>query len=211
MLTADDPIWVEVNELAASAASRVHRRFWKWLAFDDCKQAANEWAWRRRDRVEEFLMRDNVEERKRGEYALITAMSRAAERAARKAKAEASGYQVEDEYFYTEQLVETLLKAWDAGDAQLAGQILDPAEMGGRKTRQPSEGGNLQAMLIDIDRAWKHLDSRTQGILRLRYIDEVTSEKVAERWEISRQRVDQIARRGLRNLVDALGGESPGF
>lgn len=209
MLEATDPIWLEVNQLAGTAASKVHRQFWKWIAFDDCRQAANEWAWRRRDRVEEFLCRDDEAERKRGTHALIVAMSRAAERAARKAKAEASGYRTQDEYFYTAELVSALLKVWDSGDVALAGQLLDPAELGGRSKKVASEGGNLMAMVADIDAAMKKLDARSYGILRQRYVEELTDQAIGEVWDISRQRVDQIARRALRDVVDALGGESP--
>ena len=45
---------------------------------------------------------------------------------ARTQKAEALGYQLEDEYFYQSGLIEALIAVMATGDYELAGQILDP-------------------------------------------------------------------------------------
>lgn len=176
---------------------------------DDLTQAANEWAWKRRDRVEDFLVREDEADRKRGQWALLTALQRAAERHARQAKAEASGYNIEDEYYYSAAVVEQLIKVWVTGDYSLAGQVLDPSEMGGKRTKVASEGGNILAYMADVEKALNTLEVRTRAILTAKFGDDVSDDVTAAEWGITRQRVDQIAARGVRQVVDALGGPSP--
>lgn len=202
-------LWETVFELGSIAAGRVHRRFGKWTTLDDLRQAGLEYAWRRRDLVAQFLNREDPAERRRGESALIRTMSRAAERYARKEKAEQSGYDVDDEQYYTGLLVEGLIQAWGFGDADLAGQVLDPAEMRGRGKRLASEGNTMLAMLADIDKAMKSLDGRTYGVLRLRLVEGKTLAQVGRAWGISPTRVDQIYRAGIRKVIEYLGGERP--
>jgi DNA-directed RNA polymerase specialized sigma24 family protein len=205
---SDDRIWEEVMEFAAIAAARVYRRFGKWASRDDMQQAALEYAWRKKDLVREFLNREGVE-RKRGEAALLRTLSRAAERYARKEKAARSGYNPSDEQFYTDNLIEGLIQAWGWDDAQLANQVLDPAEMGGRRKKLVNEGNTIIAMLADVDRAMNKLDPRTRGVLYARVVESRTLVDVAAAWEITPQRVDQIHRRGLNQMVEFLGGERP--
>jgi RNA polymerase sigma factor (sigma-70 family) len=53
------------------------------------------------------------------------------------------------------------------------------------------------------------LDARTYGIISLRYVNEATLQDIGDQWGISAQRVDQLIERGMRQLVKALGGQSP--
>lgn len=204
----DDQIWEEVMEIAAIAAARVYRRFGKWASREDMQQAALEYAWRKKELVKEFLDREGVE-RKRGEAALMRTLCRAAERYARKEKAARSGYNYEDEQFYTDNLIEGLIQAWGWGDAHLANQILDPAEMGGRRKKLVNEGNTIIAMLADVDRAMNAIDPRTRGVLYARIVENRTLVDVAAAWDITPQRVDQIHRKGLNKIVEILGGERP--
>lgn len=210
MLENDDAFWMEVTELAAVAAAPVHRTFNKYIDFDDLKQSACEYAVRRKRKVKEYLDREDKQERRQGETALITMLRRHCERVARKEKAHAIGYRIEDEYFYRPAVVENLIKVWGSGDTDLAGQVFDSADMGQkRRTKVASEGNDLLAMIADIEAAMKSLDPRTYGILYLRLVDGMTLADIAKEWEVSPQRVDQIAQRGIRKVIEYLGGGSP--
>ena len=206
----DDPIWEEVFHYASIAAGRVHRRFHRWASHDDLRGAALEYAWRRSDLVASFLHRDDEEDRRRGAGALLKTLERAAERYARKEKAAASGYRIEDEYFYSEAMMENLILAYCRGDSDAAGQVMDPAEMGGkRKTKPANEGGDILAMLADVSAALSKVDDRTRGVLVGRIGYNLTLEQLAEAWGVSHQRVAQIYKRGLREMVLLTGGERP--
>jgi len=209
-ISRDDPIWEEVFDHASVAAGRVFRRFGRWAAFDDLRSAALEYAWRRSDLVSSFLHREDEQDRRRGTTALIKTLERAAERYARKEKAVASGYRVEDEYFYSEALTENLILAYCRGDSDAAGQVLDPAELGGkRKTKPANEGGDMLAMISDVGDALNKVDARTRGVLVGRIGYDLTVEQLAESWGVSHQRITQIYQRGLRQVVDLLGGIKP--
>lgn len=206
----DDERWTLVFELATTAARRCHRRFGRWAAFDDMVQVAMEYAWRKRDLVSRFLDRETDEDRKRGEWGLVRTLERACERYARQEKAAALGYRVEDEYFYNEATIEALISAYVSGDTPGLNQVLDPAEMGGRrKSRPASEGNDLLAMVADVAKALKKLDPRTYGIVVARATDAQTVQQLAAAWEISHQRVSQIHKRGIMLIANDLGGERP--
>lgn len=206
----DDERWTLVFELATTAARRCQRRFGRWASFDDMVQVAMEYAWRKRDLVLRFLDREDEADRKRGEWGLVRTLERACERYARQEKAAALGYKVEDEYFYNEATIEALVSAYVSEDAPNLNQVLDPAEMGGRrKTKPASEGNDLLAMISDVGRALAKLDPRTYGIVVARSTDAQTVKQLAQAWDISHQRVSQIHKRGIMLLMAELGGERP--
>jgi RNA polymerase sigma factor (sigma-70 family) len=205
----DDDTWQTVVELAAIAARPVHQRFSRFVEFEDLKQSACEYAVRRKDKVSEYLDREDPGAVRQGEAAMITFLRRHCERVARKEKATVLGYRVEDEYFYRPALLEALIKVWGSGDNDSANQVLDPAEMGGRRKKLANEGNDLLAMIADVDAAMSKLDARTYGIICLRYVNEATLQDIGDQWGISAQRVDQLIERGMRQLVKALGGRRP--
>lgn len=205
----EDEMWERVVELAATAARPVARRFHNFVEFEDLKQSACEYAVKRQDKISEYLDREDKAERRRGEAAMVTFLRRHCERLARKEKAQALGYRVEDEYFYRPHLLESLIKVWGSGDIDAAGQVLDPADMGGRRKKLASEGNDLLAMIADVDAAMSQLDSRTYGIVYLRFVKDATLNDIGEQWGISAQRVNQLVERGTKQLIRILGGRSP--
>ena len=219
MIAGNDSVWHDVVELAAIAARPIARDFRKWVEFDDLKQSASEYALRRKDKVEEYLFeRDEggalVRRRDRGlaragETALITFLRRHCERIARKEKAERTGYQIEDEYFYRPVMVENLIKVWGSGDYDIAGQVLDQAEMGGRRSRVASEGNNLLAMLADVDAAMKGLDDRSRFLLVERFVHDTKLQDLADMVGVSAQRVDQLVDKAVVKVIEFLGGVNP--
>lgn len=211
MIEADDPIWIDVIECASIAARPVARQFQGFIEAEDLRQVASEWAAKRPEKIEQYLVRDTVDERKQGEAALIKAMRRVCEKHARKEKAERSGYRPEDEYFYRPVVIEKIIEVIFHGGIDMAGQVFDPADMGGkRKTKPMSEGGDILAMVADVEAALKQLDIRTYSVLVARYGDGVTLVDIGRDHGISPQRVEQIARRGMRKVIEILGGKNPG-
>ena len=205
----DDAIWEIVNEITSSIAWGLSKKYHRFAEFEDIKQAMNEYAWKRKDKVSEYLLRDNEVERKMGYKAFSTFMRRAGERYARKEKARALGYELGDEYFYRLVMIETLIKVLGSEDAQLTNQVMDPDVHGVRAKKQASEGNNLLAMLADVDRAMKKLDLRTHSILNSKYSSDLSLAEIAKEWDISPQRVEQIINKGLRDISEYLGGATP--
>lgn len=204
-----DEIWQRVNEITSVVAWNISKKYHRFVELDDIRQAMNEYAWKRKDKVSEYLMREGEAERKMGYKAFTTFIRRAGERYARKEKSKALGYELGDEYFYRVAMIETLIKVLGSEDAQVANQVMDPDVHGVKAKKQASEGNNLLAMLADVDKAMKRLDLRTHSILKSKYSEDMSLAELATQWEISPQRVEQIINRGLRQVSEYLGGETP--
>lgn len=208
-LDRDHEIWQLVDEVTATIAWSLSKKYHRFAELSDIKQAMNEYAWKRKDKVAEYLIREDEGERRAGYKAFTTFMRRAGERYARKEKARALGFELGDEYFYKTVMIENLIKVLGSEDAHLSNQVLDPDVHGVKAKKQASEGNNLLAMLADVDKAMKKLDPRTSGILNLRFANDLPLSEIATEWEISPQRVEQIVNKGLRDISEYLGGATP--
>lgn len=198
-----------VDEITSSIAWGISKRYHRFVELEDVKQAMNEYAWKRKDKVAEYLDREDTVERKMGYKAFSTFIRRAGERYARKEKARALGYELGDEYFYRLAMIETLIKVLGSDDAQVANQVMDPDVHGVKAKKQPNEGNNLLAMLADVDRAMKKLDKRTSHVLHCKFACDASLAEIAKEWDISPQRVEQIINKGLRDVAEHLGGATP--
>jgi RNA polymerase sigma factor (sigma-70 family) len=208
-LDKDHPIWQIVNEVTASIAWNISKRYHRFVEIEDVRQAMNEYAWKRREKVAEYLIREGEAEKKMGYKAFTTFMRRAGERYARKEKSKALGYELGDEYFYKMVMIETLIKVALSDETYMANQVMDPDIHGVKAKRQASEGNNLLAMVADVDKAMKKLDLRTYNILKSKYEADAPLAEIAKEWDISPQRVEQIVNRALRQISEYLGGETP--
>lgn len=208
-LDKDHPIWQLVNEVTSSIAWNISKKYHRFVEIEDVRQTMNEYAWKRRDKVAEYLIREGEAEKKMGYKAFTTFMRRAGERYARKEKSKSLGYELGDEYFYKLVMIETLIKVALSGESYMAGQVLDPDIHGVKAKKQASEGNNLLAMVADVDRVMKKLDLRTYNIVKSKYGFDMSLAEIAKEWDISPQRVEQIVNRGLRQISEYLGGETP--
>jgi len=208
-LEKDHEIWSIINDITSNIAWGISKRYHRFVELDDVRQAMNEYAWKRKDKVSEYLMREDEAELKQGYKAFSTFIRRAGERYARKEKARALGYELGDEYFYRLAMIETLIKVLGSDDAHLSNQVMDPDIHGVKAKKQASEGNNLLAMLADVEKAMSKLDPRTSGILNLRFANDLPLSEIATEWEISPQRVEQIVNKGLREISEYLGGATP--
>ena len=208
-LNRDHPIWDEVNEINISIAWGLSKRYHRFVELADIRQAMNEYAWKRRDKVAQYLIREDPIEIKQGYKAFSTFMRRAGERYARKEKARTLGYELGDEYFYRLDLIENLIKVAGTDESYLANQVFDPDVHGVKAKKPANEGNNLAAMIADVDRAMKKLDPRMQGILTCRFVNDMPLADIAEAWDISPQRVEQLVIKGIKDIADKLGGVTP--
>ncbi len=99
---------------------------------------------------------------------------------------------------------------WGTGDYDSAGQILDPANSGGKRNSKPAnEGNDILAMISDVASAMRMLELRDYSVLMQRYCDGCTLQQIAEFLEVSPQRVEQISQRAISKVIEFLGGRNP--
>lgn len=208
VLTSEE--WQTVMELTSLATSPVMLRFGKFVEADDLRQECLLAATEKQHKIIGWLRCEGQGNIKQGERSVLKFLHKRAEKYAREQKALALGYEPEDEYFYQAALIESLIAVLSTGDYDLAGQILDPADLGGkRKKSLPSEGNNIVAMITDVDVALKKLSDRDQEVLALKFGSGLSSQEIADQMGVTRQRIDQLLHRGVRKVIEELGGENP--
>lgn len=121
-------------------------------------------------------------------------------------KAKSVGYDVSDLFYYDIDLVAILLPSVLRGEVNQAHKIDLGMPSGGGA---PSEGGNLMAMMIEIDYAFWKLPKDERKILFLKYAESFEYSKIAEELETTEDAVRIRTNRILKKLVRKIGGFKP--
>ena len=194
----------DVHTAIAITVKRLQRKYSRFVQPDDMRQTMWEYAWRRRETFAEYLNREDEVDRKRGWSALLTSLYRAADRYARKEKAEQSGYRPSDEAFYNRVLIEELMSVRYNGSS-LTNQVNDKVKV---KTI-PGSGYGLETSLADLDKALLMLDLEDRALLEKAFGDQLHERELAEMFEVSRSTIDRRINRACAQVIEYLGGESP--
>lgn len=206
----------EIHPVAYEAASTVsyavHRRYRNFIERDDLKQVCYEWALNRDSYIREQLSVSDPEQRQHNERKIAWQMMRNAERVARKEKASKSGYHISDEVYYESFTLGQLLPFVIA--SIIDGTVLEQAQemmMDGQPkgSSSPSEGGNILATLLDIKKGYLALEEPDKDLLRLRYHENLTLEKIGGVLGCSTSTADRKCSASMRRLQQILGGETP--
>lgn len=122
-------------------------------------------------------------------------------------KARSIGYEESDLYYYTAETIEMLLPAVLRGDKVLTARV-DLGFIGNTST--PSEGGNLMAMLAEVDAAYSKLNPTDSLLLHYRYVDSMEYADIAKEMDLA---TDDAARmrhnRAIKKMITRLGGFRP--
>ena len=189
----------KLDELVAITTRALTKRYWKYLPAEEIRQAVAEFVWRKRNKLAEYLQQED----RPGWAAASLAARRAGDRYCRKVKADRLGYSPRDEFFYSKALVQEMIKYSCTGVAPKAEQIdIKPP-------KSPAEGGNLNAMLFDVEQAMALLEPDDRSVLYARYGDDVSSEVLAQERQVTRQTIDNRLDRLVTKLINTLGSASP--
>ena len=121
-------------------------------------------------------------------------------------KARASGYKVDDNYYYDREVVEVLLPAVLRKD-RTAPSMTD---LGFTKAKKvASEGGNWFAMMADIERSLARLTHEQLTIIYLRFGDGCDNVTLAKELDVTEDAARMRVNRAVNNLLNFLGGSRP--
>ncbi len=196
-----------IRSVIGPTAHALSRKYHRWAEAQDVAQEMWVWVMKHPKRVLPFIEREDDRELKSGLKGLGKSLYREGDRFCRKEKAAQSGYRVTDEYFYTRQLVEELIKA-DANGGKLLEQAV-PDDVRVKRTKSQAEGGDIMAMIADVKAALRTLDPETETMIELYVVEGWSTAKIGDLHGISRQAVDQRLDRAYEKMIDALGGKSP--
>jgi len=122
-------------------------------------------------------------------------------------KAKSGGYETSDLFFYEADMVEALLPPVLRGEWGVTHKL----NLGrpGRPSA-PNEGGNLMAMMIEVDYAFWKLPKDDRKILFLRYAESMDFGDIGKELGIgSEDAVRMRHKRAIRKLVNKIGGFKP--
>tara|TARA_R110002126_G_scaffold144709_1_gene290752 strand:- start:112 stop:744 length:633 start_codon:yes stop_codon:yes gene_type:complete len=201
-----------VYDLVPSVAFSIHRRYKNFTEKPDIEQECFAWATSRANYINDQLAEEDVEQNKHNLQRIAWQMRRAAERYARKEKADKSGYSISDETYYETATLGQLLPFVIASivDGKVLEQAQDMIKDGQpRGVSSPSEGGNLLAVLIDIKKSYLRLEESDKNLLTLRHHQGLTLQQIAELSGCALSTADRRCANSLRKLQKLLGGDSP--
>lgn len=122
-------------------------------------------------------------------------------------KAKSGGYEVSDVFYYEADMVEALLPMvlraeWGVTHKLNLGRPGRPSA--------PSEGGNLMAMMIEVDYGYYKLSKEDRKLLFLRYAEGLDFGVIAEDMELgSEDTVRMRHKRAIKKLINKIGGFKP--
>lgn len=200
MTDVSDEAWCVLEPLAQGAVQSASRKYYRYTEREDIYQELLCWAIAHPKTVNAWVAEDDMR-------SLERALNNEAHRYGQKEKAARSGYAPEDVYFWQRNAIEDLLPAlWDVDE------WLNPthAEGTGHQTRKdPAEGGNWQATLADLSRAFSSLSARQQWFLEAYYRDKRTQGDIAEEAFIAQPTVSEHISRAIKKMHQILGGSKP--
>lgn len=122
-------------------------------------------------------------------------------------KAKTGGYETSDLFFYQADMIEALLPSVIRGEINLS-QKLNLS--GTARPSAPSEGGNLTAMMIEIDAGFWKLHKEDRKLLFLRYSESMDFDDIALEMKLPSEDTARMRnKRAIRKLINKIGGFKP--
>lgn len=199
----------DVYDIIDGVTASLTRRYRQWTTPDDIRQELRLWSWRKREKIATYLVREDTGKRRAGEAAYMKSLARHGDRYCRREKAKISGYEPDDEFFYTPTLIEACIAAHVQGLSALQAQV---GEL--KVVRDPAEGGNMMTMITDVAGALSKLEPDQRALLIQLHGIGTDPVLIARMSGVSRQAVHQRAERAIKKMLRVLGSEwneeSPG-
>jgi DNA-directed RNA polymerase specialized sigma24 family protein len=122
-------------------------------------------------------------------------------------KAKSGGYETSDLFFYEASMVEALLPSVLRGEHSVSAK-LDLAGPG--KPSAPNEGGNLMAMMIEIDWGFWKLSVDDRKVLFLRHAESMDFGDIAIHLSLGTEDAARMRhKRAINKLINKIGGFKP--
>jgi DNA-directed RNA polymerase specialized sigma24 family protein len=122
-------------------------------------------------------------------------------------KAKSIGYEISDLFYYDPDVVEALLPSVLRGEITVM-PVLNLGKTG--KPPAPAEGGNMMAMMTEIDSAYHKLNVDDRRVLFYRYAESMDFGAIASEMDItSEDAVRMRHNRAIKKLITRIGGYRP--
>lgn len=185
-----------------SVASEYHRKF-SICEYEDIKQSLYQWFAEHPNKLDEW---EAIGERDAKNLIYRSLRNQALDYCQRW-KAKTLGYDVDDLYYYEPGLVEVLLPTVLMGNFHIAPKL----NLGGTRTpTAPSEGGNIQVMLLEVDSAYWKLSKEDRKILFFRHAESLDFKEIANYLSLGTEDAARMRhKRAVLRLINKIGGRKP--
>jgi len=197
--------WVRIerwNYVVDAVASEYHRKF-NDIDIEDIKQSLYQWF------VEHPIKLDTWEAigDKDAKNLLYRSLRNQALDYCQHWKAKSGGYETSDNFYYEAAMVEALLPAVLRGEHSTTVKL---NLAGPSSTSAPNEGGNMMAMMIEVDYGFWKLPIEDRKVLFLRYAESFDFGDIAKHLELGTEDAARMRhKRAIRKLINKIGGFKP--
>lgn len=195
---------LDIAGVIGSQAYSVWLRFRSFVEQEDLQQEGWVWVFEHPDKMKEHKELEDVQ---LAAYRLGQDIWNNMDRYARKQKAYASGYEPEDDLFYSDAVINVVLPSVLKADPR-------PLERDGERvanTSDPAEGGTWMATYNDVKLAWEKADLTVdqRKLLVSYYRDGESQQTIATALGIGQPAVTRRLKAARTKLINQLGGRKP--
>lgn len=185
-----------------AVASEYHKKF-PIVEQSDIKQSLYQWFLEHPNKLDEW---EAIGERD-AKNLIYRSLRNDALDYCQKWKAKTIGYQAEDLYYYDTVVVENVLPLVLRGEYGVAHKL----NLGGPgRPSAPSEGGNLQVLMFEIDSAYWKLSKEDKKLLFYRHAESLDFKEIADYLSLGSEDAARMRHnRAIKRLVNKLGGYKP--
>lgn len=188
--------------IVINVAAEYHKKY-DMVELDDIKQELYGWFLEHPKKLDEW----EAIGKKDAKNLLYRSLRNQALDYCQKWKAKSIGYEISDLFYYEPVMVEAILPAVLRKEFTVM-PILNLGKTG--KPPAPSEGGNMMAMMVEIDNAYSKLSTEDRIVLFLKYAESFDYAGIASEMELGSEDAARMRHnRAIKKLIIRLGGFRP--
>ena len=188
--------------IVAHVADEYHKKY-NMVERDDIKQALYEWFLEHPNKLDEW----EAIGKKDAKNLIYRSIRNQALGYCQTWKAKSLGYETSDLFYYEPDMVEALLPAILRKDFTVM-PVLNLGKTG--RPPAPSEGGNMMAMMVEIDAAYSKLNVEDKTVLFYKYAESLDYASIAKEMELGSEDAARMRHnRAIKKLITRIGGFKP--
>ena len=185
-----------------AVASDYHRKF-SPIEYDDIRQSLYQWFVEHPNKLDTW---EAIGE-KDAKNLLYRSLRNQALDYCQHWKAKSGGYEASDLFYYEADMVEAILPSVLRGEFGLGAKV-DLGRPG--RPSAPNEGGNMMAMMIEVDYGFWKLPKDDRKVLFLRHAESMDFNGIASEMELGSEDAARMRhKRAIRKLINKIGGFRP--
>jgi len=188
--------------IVVAVASEYHRKY-GMVELEDIKQSLYKWFLEHPNKLNEW---ESIGE-KDAKNLIYRSLRNDAFDYCLEWKAKSTGYETSDVFFYEADIIEALLPSVLRGEFGVSHKL---NLIGPTKPPAPAEGGNMMVMMIEIDKAYRKLNTEDRTVLFYRYAESMDYGDIATEMDLGSEDAARMRHnRAVKKLITRIGGFRP--